>query len=71
MFGQASQQRRRHSGVDLVDVRVQRIDLPDEVAARVYESMKQNFAKTASRLRAEGQSAERQHPRLRRAPAHR
>jgi len=43
-------------GVDLVDVRVQRIDLPDEVAARVYESMKQSFAKTASRLRAEGQS---------------
>jgi modulator of FtsH protease HflC len=42
-------------GVNLVDVRVQRIDLPDEVAARVYESMKQSFAKTASRLRAEGQ----------------
>jgi membrane protease subunit HflC len=34
---------------------VQRIDLPDEVAARVYESMKQSFASTASRLRAEGQ----------------
>jgi membrane protease subunit HflC len=43
-------------GVELIDVRVQRIDLPDEVAARVYESMKQSFAKTASRLRAEGQS---------------
>jgi len=41
-------------GVDLLDVRVQRIDLPDEVAARVYESMKQGFAKTANRLRAEG-----------------
>ena len=36
-------------------MRVQRIDLPDDVAARVYESMKQSFAKTASRLRAEGQ----------------
>jgi membrane protease subunit HflC len=43
-------------GVELIDVRVQRIDLPDEVAARVYESMKQSFNKTASRLRAEGQS---------------
>ncbi|MBS0366102.1 MAG: protease modulator HflC [Proteobacteria bacterium] len=56
MFGQA----RRNAaalGVELVDVRVQRIDLPDEVAARVYESMKQSFAKTASRLRAEGQSS--------------
>jgi len=42
-------------GLELIDVRVQRIDLPDEVAARVYESMKQSFAKTASRLRAEGQ----------------
>ena len=56
MFGQAS-----HNvaglGVDLVDVRVQRIDLPDDVTTRVYESMKQNFAKIASKLRAEGQSA--------------
>jgi membrane protease subunit HflC len=54
MFGQASRNA-AGLGVDLVDVRVQRIDLPDEVAARVYESMKQSFAKTASRLRAEGQ----------------
>jgi len=44
-------------GVELVDVRVQRIDLPDEVAARVYESMKQSFAKIAKQLRGEGQSA--------------
>jgi len=43
-------------GIDLVDVRVQRIDLPEDVSARVYDSMKQNFAKIASRLRAEGQS---------------
>jgi len=56
MFGQASHNA-AGLGVDLVDVRVQRIDLPDEVASRVYESMKQSFAKTASRLRAEGQSA--------------
>jgi membrane protease subunit HflC len=44
-------------GVDLVDVRVQAINLPDEVSTRVYESMKQNFTKIAARLRAEGQSA--------------
>ena len=43
-------------GADLVDVRVQAINLPDEVSARVYESMKQNFSKIASGLRAEGQS---------------
>jgi modulator of FtsH protease HflC len=54
MFGPASHNA-EGLGVDLVDVRVQRIDLPDEVAARVYESMKQSFAKTANRLRAEGQ----------------
>ncbi|HET7756438.1 MAG TPA: protease modulator HflC, partial [Steroidobacteraceae bacterium] len=56
MFGQASRSA-TGLGVELVDVRVQRIDLPDDVAARVYESMKQGFAKTAGRLRAEGQSA--------------
>ena len=44
-------------GADLVDVRVQAINLPDEVSTRVYESMKQNFSKIAARLRAEGQSA--------------
>src|SRR5580704_2478741 len=54
MLGEASA-KAAALGVDLVDVRVQRIDLPDEVAARVYESMKQNFAKTANQLRALGQ----------------
>jgi membrane protease subunit HflC len=56
MFGKAN-----HAvsglGVELVDVRVQRIDLPEDVATRVYDSMKQNFAKIASRLRGEGSSA--------------
>jgi membrane protease subunit HflC len=53
MFGKAS-----HTvedlGIRLIDVRVQRIDLPEEVSARVYESMKQNFAQKANRSRAEG-----------------
>ncbi len=55
MFGSAS---RAVSalGIELIDVRVQRIDLPDEVADRVYEKMKQDFAKIANRLRAEGDS---------------
>jgi modulator of FtsH protease HflC len=43
-------------GAQLIDVRVQSISLPDEVSTRVYESMTQNFAKIAARLRAEGQS---------------
>jgi membrane protease subunit HflC len=56
MFGGASRAI-SSLGVDLVDVRVQRIDLPPDVASRVYENMKQNFAKIASRLRAEGASS--------------
>ena len=56
MFGQAS---RNISalGAELIDVRVQAINLPDEVSSRVYASMQQNFSKIAARLRAEGQSA--------------
>jgi len=56
MFGQASRNA-SDLGIELVDVRVQRIDLPEEVSTRVFESMKQNFAKLASTLRAEGSSA--------------
>jgi modulator of FtsH protease HflC len=54
MFGQASE-RVGALGVQLVDVRVQRIDLPEEVATQVYASMKESFRKIASGLRAEGQ----------------
>lgn len=42
-------------GIELIDVRVQRIDLPDDVAARVYDSMKQSFEKLARQLRGEGE----------------
>jgi membrane protease subunit HflC len=55
MFKQASRNG-EDLGIKLIDVRVQRIDLPEDVSTRVYESMKQNFAKQASRLRAEGSS---------------
>jgi modulator of FtsH protease HflC len=44
-------------GVELVDVRVENIDLPDEVAAHVYEQMKESFQKTANELRAHGDSS--------------
>ena len=56
MIGQAARNV-SNLGIDLVDVRVQRIDLPDDVSTRVYESMKQNFVKIGSKLRAEGKSA--------------
>jgi len=41
-------------GLTLVDVRVKRIDLPDDVSASFYDRMRQNFAREASQLRAEG-----------------
>jgi membrane protease subunit HflC len=46
-------------GVELIDVRVQRIDLPDEVSGSVYQRMEANFLALANRLRAEG-NAERE-----------
>jgi membrane protease subunit HflC len=41
-------------GMTLVDVRVKRIDLPDEVSDSVFNRMRQDFARQASQLRAEG-----------------
>ncbi len=54
MFGRASTAV-DDFGIELMDVRVQRIDLPDDVAARVYDNMKQNFEKQARQLRGEGE----------------
>jgi membrane protease subunit HflC len=55
MFKQASQSISA-LGVQLIDVRVVAINLPDDVSARVYASMQQNFNKIAASLRAEGES---------------
>jgi membrane protease subunit HflC len=41
-------------GIKLIDVRIQRIDLQEDVAARVYESMKQGFEGIARTQRGEG-----------------
>ena len=41
-------------GIELVDVRVQRIDLVDEVSGSVYQRMQEGFNALAKRLRAEG-----------------
>jgi membrane protease subunit HflC len=41
-------------GVELVDVRIQRIDLPDEVSGSVYQRMEENFRALGNKLRAEG-----------------
>ena len=44
-------------GVRLVDVRVKSIDLPEEVSDSVYNRMRQDFARQAAQLRAEGAEA--------------
>ncbi len=54
MFGRASKTV-LDLGFELIDVRVQRIDLPEEVATRVYASMQQSFERLARQLRAEGE----------------
>ncbi|MBP6513957.1 MAG: protease modulator HflC [Steroidobacteraceae bacterium] len=44
-------------GLTLVDVRVKRIDLPEDVSDSVYNRMRQDFARQAAQLRAEGDEA--------------
>ena len=44
----------RELGIQLVDVRVKKIDLPEEVSESVYNRMRQDFARQAAQLRAEG-----------------
>lgn len=41
-------------GIKLLDVRVKRIDLPDEVSGSVFERMRQERVRIAKQLRAEG-----------------
>ena len=44
----------RNLGINLIDVRVKRIELSDEVSESVYNRMRQERARFASELRAEG-----------------
>jgi modulator of FtsH protease HflC len=53
-FMARSSQELESFGIQLIDVRIQRIDLQDDVAARVYESMKQSFEGIARTQRGEG-----------------
>jgi membrane protease subunit HflC len=54
MFDRASASLKQ-LGIKLVDVRVQTIDLPEDVASRVYDSMKQSFERLAKQQRGEGE----------------
>jgi len=53
-FFPRSREELRKFGIELIDVRIQRIDLQEDVAARVYESMKQSFEGIARTQRGEG-----------------
>jgi len=53
MFGRASASV-RELGIELIDVRVQRIDLVDEVSGSVFQRMQESFNAEAKKLRAEG-----------------
>lgn len=44
-------------GIGLVDIRVKKIDLPDEVSESVFNRMTENFRQQAAQLRAEGREA--------------
>ena len=43
-------------GVKVIDVRIQAIDLPEEVSGSVFQRMQENFHALANRLRAEGKA---------------
>jgi len=54
-FQEVSRTALQKLGIQLIDVRVQRIDLQEDVASRVYESMKQSFEGIANTQRGEGE----------------
>ena len=53
MFARASEAV-KDLGIELIDARIQRIDLPDEVSGSVYQRMQESFRALGNRLRAEG-----------------
>jgi membrane protease subunit HflC len=50
----AAESKTAELGVQLVDVRVKKIDLPEEVSESVFSRMRQDFDRQAKQLRAEG-----------------
>jgi membrane protease subunit HflC len=47
----------RRFGIHVLDVRLQRVDLPDEVSQSVYQRMKAERSRIANELRAQGEEA--------------
>jgi membrane protease subunit HflC len=53
----AADRETRGYGIQVVDVRIQRVDLPNEVSQSVYQRMEAERARTAKELRAQGAEA--------------
>lgn len=47
----------RGFGIEIVDLRIMRADLPIDISQATYERMRQNFTKEAKKFRAEGEEA--------------
>lgn len=47
----------RGFGIEIVDLRIMRADLPGDISQATYERMRQNFTKEAKKFRAEGEEA--------------
>lgn len=50
-----TQRRGQGFGIDVVDVRIMRADLPADISQATFERMRKNFTKEAQRFRAEGE----------------
>jgi len=49
------QRQRQGFGIRVVDVRIMRADLPEDISQATYERMRKNFTKEAQKFRAEGE----------------
>lgn len=50
-----SRRQRQGLGIEVIDVRIMRADLPPDISQSTYERMRKNFTKEAQRFRAEGE----------------
>lgn len=50
-----TRRQRQGFGIEVVDVRIMRADLPEDISQATYERMRKNFTKEAQKFRAEGE----------------
>ncbi|MAR56305.1 MAG: HflC protein [Rickettsiales bacterium] len=52
---EGSRRQRQGFGIEVVDVRIMRADLPDDISQATFERMRKDFTKEAQKFRAEGE----------------